>query len=225
VTSTENLEESEVPAVFNLAILVAVIELDVLDASLVEGLLTRPLKGLGPCLISEPIADKVGITSIDQNWDFLEDPWHKAVERLHPVALEKEISVDIEVTAVIAADFDAKFLLDFPLIQILADIAKSRIAEIIRVFALATNIIDVLAGSLVGTNERIVAIDTCRNTGPDAFAIVAVLDQALAARESIVHSLAFAFIENSRVSALSASHGSVVFVLSQSISKTIPDQD
>lgn len=144
VTSTENLKEGEVPTVLDLAILVAIIELDVVDASLVEGLLTRPLKSLSPRLVSEPVADKVGITSIDQNWDLFEDAWHKTVEWLHPVALEKEVSIDIEVAAVIAADFDTKFLLDFLLVQIFADVAKSRIAEVAGVFALATDIIDIL---------------------------------------------------------------------------------
>jgi len=224
MTSTKDLKEGEVPTVLDLAILVTIIELDVLDASLIEALLTRPLKSLGPGLVSKPIADKVGITSIDQNRDFLEDAWHEAVEWLHPVALEKEISIDIEVAAVIAAHFDAKFLLDFFLVQILADVAKSRIAEVAGIFALATNIIDVLASSLVGTDESVVAIDACGNTGPDAFAIVAVLDQALASREGVIHSLAFAFVENSRVSALSTGHWSVVFVLSQSVSKPITDQ-
>jgi hypothetical protein len=82
-----------------------------------------------------------------------------------------------------------------------------------------------LASSLVWTDESIIAIDTSRNTGPDAFAIVAVLDQALAPRESIIHSLAFALIENSWVSALSACHWSVVLILGISISKTVADQD
>lgn len=144
MTSTKNLKEGEVPTVLDLAILVTIIELDVVDASLVEGLLTRPLKSLSPSLVSEPVADKVRITSIYQNWDLFKDTWDKTVEWLHPVALEKEVSIDIEVAAIIAADFDTKFLLDFFLVQIFADIAKSRIAKIAGVFALATDIIDIL---------------------------------------------------------------------------------
>ena len=144
MTSTKNLKEGEVPTVLDLAILVTIIELDVVDASLVEGLLTRPLKSLSPSLVSEPVADKVRITSIYQNWDLFKDTWDKTVEWLHPFALEKEVSIDIEVAAIIAADFDTKFLLDFFLVQIFADIAKSRIAKIAGVFALATDIIDIL---------------------------------------------------------------------------------
>ena len=82
-----------------------------------------------------------------------------------------------------------------------------------------------LTGSLVRTDECIVAVDACRNTRPNAFAIVAVLDQALAAGESVVHSLTFTFVENSRVPALSTSHWSVVFILGITISKTIADQN
>jgi hypothetical protein len=107
VTCTKDLEEGEVSAVLNLSILVAVIKLDVLDAGLVEVLLTRPLESLSPGLVSEPVADEVSITSIDQDWDLLENAWHKAVERLHPVTLKQEVSVDIKVAAVVAADFNA----------------------------------------------------------------------------------------------------------------------
>jgi hypothetical protein len=148
VTCTKDLEEGEVSAVLNLSILVAVIKLDVLDAGLVEVLLTRPLESLSPGLVSEPVADEVSITSIDQDWDLLENAWHKAVERLHPVTLKQEVSVDIKVAAVVAADFNAELLLDFFLVQIFADITKSRIAEVAGILALATDIINVLENML-----------------------------------------------------------------------------
>lgn len=106
MTSAEDLEEGKVAAVLDLAILVAVVELDVFDTSLVEGLLPGPLEGLSPSLVSEPIADEICITSIDQNRDFLQDAWYKAVEWLHPIALEEEIPIDIKVAAVIATDFN-----------------------------------------------------------------------------------------------------------------------
>jgi hypothetical protein len=80
-----------------------------------------------------------------------------------------------------------------------------------------------LTSSLVGANESIVAINARRNAGPNAFAIIAVLDQALAAGESIVHSLTFALVENRWVSTLSAGHRPIVFILGKSISKTIAD--
>jgi len=225
VTGTKDLEEGEVSAVLDLAIFVTVIKLDVLDAGFVEVFLTWPFKSFSPGLVSEPVTDEVGITSIDQDWDLLENAWHKTMEWLHPVALEEEISVDVEITAVVAADLNAELLLDLLLVEIFADISKGRIAEIAGVLALAADIIDVLTSSLVRTDECVVAINACRNTRPDTFAIVAVLDQALAAGESVIHSLTFAFVENSRVPALSTCHWSVVFILGKSISKTITDQN
>jgi hypothetical protein len=106
-------------------------------------------------LVSEPIADEVGITGIDQNWDLLKDSWHEAVEWLHPIALEKEISVDVEIAAIIAAHFSTELLLDFLLIEIFADIAQSRVAEVAGVFTLATDIIYVLERKLAMIRMRI----------------------------------------------------------------------
>jgi hypothetical protein len=130
VTGTEDLKECEVSAVLDLAILITIIKLDVLDAGLVEILLTWPFKSFSPGLVPEPVADEICVPSIDQNRDLLENAWYKAVEWLHPVSLEQEVSINIEVAAVIAAHFDAELLLDFSLVQIFADIAKGRIAEV-----------------------------------------------------------------------------------------------
>lgn len=81
-------------------------------------------------MVTEPVANEIGITSVDKNWDLFEDTWYKAVEWLHPIALEEEVAVDIEVTAVVAANFDAELLLDICLVQELADPAESGVAEI-----------------------------------------------------------------------------------------------
>merc|ERR1711977_26654 len=117
VTSTEDLKEGEVAAVLDLAVLVTTVKLDVL--------LSWPLKCLGPGLVTEPVADEISITSVDQDWDLLKNAWYETVEWLHPVTLEKEVSVDIEVAAVIAADLNAKLLLNIGLVQELADPAES----------------------------------------------------------------------------------------------------
>jgi hypothetical protein len=82
-----------------------------------------------------------------------------------------------------------------------------------------------LTGSLDWAEESIVAVDTGRNTRPYILAIVAILDKALASGKGVVHRLAFALIQNSRVSAIAASHGPVVFVLSQTITQTIANKD
>lgn len=47
----------------------------------------------------------------------------------------------------------------------------------------------------------------------------------MAAGKSVVHRLAFALIENSRVSTVAASHGPIVFVLSQTIGKTVANKN
>jgi hypothetical protein len=137
-------EDIQVSAVLDLSELVTVIELQVLDTGLVEVLLAWPLKSVSPSLVSEPVADKVGVTSVNENWDLLKDSWYETVEWLHPVTLEEEVAVDIKVAAVIIADFNTKLLLDICLVQVLADPAKSRVAEVVRILALATDVVNVL---------------------------------------------------------------------------------
>lgn len=143
---------------------------------------------------------------------------------LHPVTLEQEVSVDVKIARLIAADFDAKLFLDVLSVEISANPVKFIIAQT-ATLALLTNIVNVLAGSLERTDHCIVAVDACRNTRPDALAVIAILDKALAARKSIVHRLAFGLIENSRVSTLAAGHRSVVLVLLEAISETVADQE
>lgn len=78
---------------------------------------------------------------------------------------------------------------------------------------------------LVWANHSIVAVDACRHTRPDTLAIIAVLDEALAAGKCVLHGLAFTIIKHSWVSTLTASHGLVVFILSQTISKTVTNEN
>ena len=82
-----------------------------------------------------------------------------------------------------------------------------------------------MAGLLVWTNHSIVAVNAGWDTRPDALGIVAALDKALASWKSIVHSLALSLVKNRLVSTLSTGHWSVVFVLGQTISKTVSDKD
>jgi hypothetical protein len=225
VTSTEDLEEGEVATVLDLAVLVTIIKLDILDVGFVEVLLSWPLESLGPGLVTEPVADEIGVTSVDQDWDLLKDAWYETVEWLHPIALEEEVSVDIEVAAVVAADFNAKLLLDIGLVQEVADPAESRVAKVVGILALSTDIIDILASSLVWSNHSVVAVDTGRDAGPDTLAVITSLNHALAAGKGIFHSLALPLIKNSWVSALSAGHWLIVLILSKAISQTVADED
>ncbi len=91
----------------------------------------------------------ISITSVDQNWDLRKDARDESVEWLHPITLEKEVSVDIEVAAIVAANFSAKLSLDFLQIQVLGNVTEGRIAQVARVLTLATDIIDVLIIKLV----------------------------------------------------------------------------
>jgi len=176
VAGSEDLEEGEVTTVLDLAVLLATAKFDVFNISLVEGFLPRPFECLSPGLVSKPVADVISITSVDQNWDLRKDARNEPVEWLHPITLEKEVSVDIEVATIIAANFSAKLGLDFLQVQVLGNVAEGRIAEVARVLTLATDIINVLSGFLVWPDERIVAINTCRHARPNTLAIIAVLD-------------------------------------------------
>ena len=144
---------------------------------------------------------------------------------LHPVALEEEVAVDVEVAAVVAGDLGAERLHDLLVVQVAADPAELGVAQVAAVLALAADVVDVLPGALVGAEERVVAVDGCRDAGPDAFAVVTALDERLAAGERVVHGLAFAFVEHGRPSALAARHGSVVLVLGQAVGQAVADED
>ena len=224
MTGAIDLHEGEISTGLHLSGFVAILELQVLDLGFVISGLARPLQSLGPTLVSEPVADKVSIASVNQDLEILEKSGNEAVVRLHPVTLEQEVSVDIEIARIIAADFDAELFLDILPVEVCADPVEFRIAQA-AILALLADIIDVLAGSLKWADHGVVAVDACRNTRPYALAVVAILNKALAAGKGVVHRLTFTFIENSGVSAITASHGPIVFVLSQTISKTIADKD
>jgi hypothetical protein len=166
------------------------------------------------------------------------------MERLKPISSKKEISVDIEVARIIAADFCTKSVLNISLVQIFADPAKSRVAEIAIILTLAADVINVLiilavhatlfleilgttylTSLLVWANQSIVAVDACRNTRPNALAIIAVLDKTLATGKSILHGLTFASIENGWVATLTTGHWLVVFILGQAIGKTVSNKN
>lgn len=96
-------EEGKVAGALDRTNLLAIAaELEVLKRKRSEVLLARPLKSLAPGLVTEPVADEIGITSVDEDRDLLKNAGNEAVERLHPVTLEQEVAVDVEVAAVVA---------------------------------------------------------------------------------------------------------------------------
>lgn len=188
-------------------------------------LLAGPLKSLGPGLVTKPVADEVSVTGVDEDGDLLEETGHQAVVGLHPVTVEKEVAVDIKVAAVVATNLGAQCLKDLGLVEVIGNVAKAGVAQVRAVLALAANIIDVLAGLLVGGQKSIVAVNGSGNAHPGALAVVARLDQGLATRKSVVHGLAGALIQNSWVATFTASHGAVVLVLSQTVSEAVTNKD
>lgn len=183
-----------------------------------------PLKSIRPGLVAEPVANEVGITGIDEDRNLLEDSRDKLVERLHPVTLEKEIAVDVKVARVKAVNFGSNSLQHLGLIEVGANIFEISVAEAAALARLA-NIVDVLASALVRTQKGVVAVDRGRNASPGTFTVVARLNHRLAATESIVHGSASTLIKNGGVTTITASHGAVVFILSEAISKTVTDQN
>ena len=226
MASLVDLHEGEVSRGLDLAILlVSLGKREVLKLSLVEALLAGPLKSLGPGLVAKPVADEVGITGIDENRDLLEDAGDETVEGLHPVTLEEEVAVDIEVATVIALNLDTESVHDILLVEVVADPAKSAVAEVVVILALSADVIDVLASALIGADELVVTVDGGRNARPDTAALVAVTDKRLATRESIVHAAALALAENGGVATLTAGHGAVVLILGKRISQAVTNED
>lgn len=221
-----DLHEGEVARRLELAVLLlGTRKSQIRDFSPVERLLAWPLESLGPGLVAKPIADKISITGVDENRDLFENARDKAVEWLHPVALEEEVAVDVKVAAVVGRDLSSKGFHDGLLVQIVADVAQPLIAKVTRVLALATDVVNVLTSALVGTHHGIVAVDRCGHTAPHTAALVAVVDQRLAARKGVVHATAFAFVKDRRIPTLAAGHWAVVFVLSVAISQAVADQN
>ena len=224
VAGSEDLHEGKVSAGLDLSVLAAV-NLETLDVSVRETLGARPLQGVGPGLVSEPVADVVGIAGVDEDRDLLEKLGHKVVEGLEPVTGKEEIAVDVHVAAVVAINFGTKSLHDLGPVQVLRDPSERGVAEVAAVLALAADVVNVLSSALVGADESVIAVDAGRHTGPGAPGIVAALDKRLAAGERVVHRLAFALGKYGGVATITAGHGAVVGVLCVSICQAVADQD
>lgn len=218
-------DESEVAAGLHIANLLAVAAKEkVLGLRLLVLLLAGPLEGLGPGPVAEPVADVIGVTGIDEHGDLLEQAGDHAMVGLHPVALEQEVAVDVEVAAVVGGDLGADSLHDLLLVEVRADPINLIVAQLV-VTALAADIVDILSGALVRADHSVVTVDGGRDAGPDRLGLVAALDEAGAAGIGIVHGLARRLIQDGRPAALAAGHGTVVLVLSKTIGQTVPDQN
>jgi hypothetical protein len=146
------------------------------------------------------------------------------VEWLHPVAVEQEVTVDVEVARVVLGDLSAESLHDIVAVEVLLDPVKLIVAQA-STLALLANIVNVLTSLLEWTDESIVTVDAGRDTRPDRLTVVTALNKALAAVERVVHALALLLAENSGPTAITTGHWAVVFVLSEAISETVTNQD
>lgn len=224
MTSAVDLHESEVARGLHTAVLLTV-GLQRRELGSLEILVAGPLELVGPSLVAEPVANEVGITSVDEYGDLLKDAWDKQVERLHPITVEKEVAVDVEVAAVVCVDsLHAKSLHDILLVQVLVNGGKTGIAET-AALAIYAYIVGITARLLVGADHLVVAVDRGGNTAQPALAFVAASNHRLTAGQGIVHALALALIENSIVAALTAGHGTVVGVLRVGVGQAVADQD
>lgn len=219
-----DLHESKVARRFNLAVLLT-ISLERRELSAFVFLVAGPLELVGPSLIAKPVADEISVTGVDENGDLLQDTGHKEVEWLHPVTFEEEVTVDVEIAAIVAIDsLDTESSHDVPLVQVLVNVAQTRIAEA-AALAIYAHIIRVAARLLVGPENLVVAVNRSRYTAEPALAFVAAADHRLAAGQGIVHRLALALTQNGVVAAFTAGHGAVVGVLGVGVSQTVTDQD
>lgn len=224
VTGAVDLDEGEVAGRLDFSILLT-IGLEGGELGALERLVAGPLEFVGPGLIAEPVTDEVGVTSVDEHGNLLKNSGHKKVERLHPVAIEQEISVNVEVAAVVAIDcLNAKGLHDVFLVQIFVDRGKTGIAETTS-FAVYANIVWITARLLVGADHLIVAVNGGWHTAEPALTLVAASNHGLTSGQGVVHALALALAENSIVATVTAGHGAVVRILGVRIGQAVADEN
>lgn len=158
MASTVDLHKSKVARRLDFSILLAV-NLEGRELSALEGLVAWPLELVGPGFITEPVADEVGITSVDENGDLFQDTGHKKVEWLHPVTLEEKIAVNIEVAAVVSIDgLNTKGGHDLPLVEVRVNVAQTRVTEA-TALAIYAYVVGIAARLLIGTKNLVVTVD------------------------------------------------------------------
>lgn len=224
MSSLLNSQEGQVTSRLNLSDLL-VIDGEGAEGNLVEVLLSRPLKLLSPGVVSEPVANEVGITGVDQDGDLGKEVDNELVEGKHPVTVEKEVAVDVKVAGFVGGNLSSESLHNLLLVQVLRNPSKLGIAEVVVVLARATDVVDVDTGALVRTNHGVVTVDGGGDTGPDRLGLVARLDQRGTTGKRLVHGLALRFGKDSGVSSLSTGHGAVVLVLGKTVGETVTDGD
>jgi hypothetical protein len=225
VAGLVDAHEGEVSAALDLTVLLATADLERLKLSIIEALLSRPDKLLGPCLVAEPVADEIGIASVDENGDLLEELRYQQVEWLGPIAIEQERTVYIGIAAIVRLNLGTHSLHDRRLVEVFRDPLGLGIAQVRLVLALLTNIVNVVPRLLEGAKHGVVTVDGARNTVPGALRVVAALNERLASGEGIVHGLARALVQNRSVFAavIATSHGTIVSILRLWVRQAVSD--
>lgn len=226
MATSEETHKGEIPGGLNLADLFVgvVAQNQILKLRRCKVLMAGPVESLRPRLVAQPVADKVRVAGVDQDRDLLEQARHEPVVRLHPVAVEEEVAVDVKVARIEAVDLGARGLDDLRLVKVLRDVAQARVAQI-AALALFPHVVHVLAGALVGTQQGVVAVDRGRDADPGGLGAVAALDHGLAARQSVVHEAAGRLVQNSGPATITAGHRSEIGVLGKRIGQTVANQN
>jgi hypothetical protein len=201
------------------------IDIERAQLNFVEFGLTAPLQGLSPGVITEPVTDVISVTSIDQDGDLLQQVGNERVEGQHPVTVKQEVAIDVKIARLELGNLASQSFDNFWIVQVLADPLHFIVAKRVTAFARTTDVIDIRAGTLVRADHSIVAIYRSRNTGPDRFGAIAVLDKFGTSGIGRIHSTTLRLAKNGLVSTLTTGHGPVVIVLSESVSKTVADSD
>lgn len=219
VASLVNAQEGETLSILDLSVLLAISAVDTGDGSVVEGGLAGPVESVGPSLVSEPVADPVGITSVDQNGDLSQNTRDLLVDGLHPVTSVLEVLVNTTIAVLeTAVELGTEGILDALLAEVLVGVA-------VDFGSVVTDIIDTAAGALVRAEEGVVAAVKGSAASGSAATVVTSLNLLLAAREGVGHRLASAGAQDGGVTTLTASHWSVVGVLGVGVGKTVADKD
>lgn len=72
MASTVDLHEGEVTGRLDLAVFLTV-GLEGRELGALESLMAGPLELVGPSLVAKPVADEIGVTSIDEDGDLLQN--------------------------------------------------------------------------------------------------------------------------------------------------------
>lgn len=112
------------------------------------------------------------------------------------------------------------------LVEVLGDPAQDRVAEVFRVFAATTDIVDALTSPGIWTDESVLTEFGTLNTSSNICRLViAALDFFLALWNGGLHSFASRLIQDSTVPALSTGHGRIRCELGVRVGHAVSNKD